>query len=100
MRVEMKDGAVFEAETADGIVSQMRQREWGARVPGTSARSLVVALWRIALRDLGDGRVKAFSINPSRPISEPGAKLVFKNAFGKSGAIVGPYPTALRLVAS
>lgn len=42
------------------------------------ARPLLATL-RIALRDAGGGRVRAFSVNPSRPIGEPRLAVVFAN---------------------
>jgi hypothetical protein len=39
-----------------------------------------VAVFRIGLRDLGNGFVKIFNLNPRRPIAEPGAELVVINA--------------------
>lgn len=38
-----------------------------------------VAVFRIGLRDLEDGSVKVFNLNPKRPLAEPGAELVVVN---------------------
>jgi calpain family cysteine protease len=79
-RLEMVDRDLvrIRARTRRGRLS--RWVAFRARVPGTTRRKLVVALWRIALRDTGRGCVLAFSVNPSRPISEPRARLLFVNA--------------------
>lgn len=39
-----------------------------------------VAVFRIGLRDLGDGFVKVFVLNPKRPIAEPGSAIDLVNA--------------------
>lgn len=38
-----------------------------------------VAVFRIGLRDLEDGFVKIFNLNPKRPLAEPGAELIVVN---------------------
>jgi hypothetical protein len=47
-------------------------------LPG-APRPLIVGVFRIGLRDLGNGNVRVFNLSPRRPIAEPGAVLSITN---------------------
>ncbi|MBN2361338.1 MAG: hypothetical protein JXR83_17935 [Deltaproteobacteria bacterium] len=80
-------GRVPDAQEGDLI--RMRSRDAAGRVSqwinvvtsggGRDTRGAELALDRIGLEDAGDGKVKLTNINPSRPVSEPGATLKFVN---------------------
>jgi hypothetical protein len=56
-----------------------KSRTFRVRGVGGRPRRQQVALFRVGLRDLGNGTVKVFSINRGRPLAEPGAILWFTN---------------------
>jgi hypothetical protein len=66
------------ARHADGTTSAWEAVEAGG-AGAESPRTPVVALFRIGLTDAGDGRVEVANLNPSRPVSEPGAVLRLTN---------------------
>jgi hypothetical protein len=76
----MREGDLIRirARYADGSTS-----DWitvkAKGIEAKDSRNAVVALFRIGLTDAGNGKIAVENINPSRQISEPGAKLQFTN---------------------
>jgi len=65
------------ARAPNGVVG--KSKTFRARGLGGKPRPIQVALFRLGLRDLANGTIKIFNINPNRPIAEPGAILWVTN---------------------
>lgn len=77
LRIRANDLVRVRARAANGAAGPWTT--FRARgLPG-APRPLDVAVFRIGLRDLGDGTIRIFSLAPSRPIAEPGAELMIAN---------------------
>lgn len=50
-----------------------------ARGVSGQPRRPIIAVFRVGLRDLGNGSIKVFSLAPARPIAEPNTRLVLRN---------------------
>jgi hypothetical protein len=76
----MREGDLIRmrARYADGTTSDwLTVKAHG--IEARDSRNAVVALFRIGLTDVGNGKVSVENINPSRQVSEPGAQLQFTN---------------------
>ncbi len=78
-KMEMQAGDLIRmrARNSDGSAGSWVTLKAAGMGPDT--RNAEVALLRMSLHDEGGGKVSITNMNPSRPVSEPGAKLRFVN---------------------
>ncbi len=76
---EMEQGDVIRMRARDANGNVGEWVEFKANVGTRDTRGAVLAAFRLGLADAGNGRISVTNINASRQISEPGAKVQFKN---------------------
>ncbi|MFN7131679.1 MAG: C2 family cysteine protease [Myxococcales bacterium] len=76
---DMQQGDVIRMRARDANGNVGEWVEVKANVGTRDTRGAVLAVFRLGLTDLGNGKIAVANINGSRQISEPGAKVQFTN---------------------